>query len=135
MTIIESSDSEDSSIETTEELLVAYANGQRIFEGLDADTIEGGSVQGLDLTGIEFHNCFFYLDYRDANLTNSKFIDCNIKGSDFRGANLKNALIKGCLVEGTLFKGAKLENFQFEENEFMGTTLNPHEWENFVKNS
>ena len=117
-------------IQTIEELLAAYANGQREFEDLD---MEGGSVQGYDLTGIEFRYSCFYLDFRDANLTNAKFIDCNIKTTDFRGANLTNALMKGCQVDGTEFEGATSENFRFEENHCCGHTTEPGDFEKYSK--
>lgn len=111
----------NSDFKSIEELLSAYAGGQRKFDNWDFE--EDGSVQRLDLTGIEFRNCFLFVDFRNANLTNSTFISCNIKTADFRGANLKNGLIKNCAVESTMFKGAEVENFRFEENYcYSGTT-------------
>ncbi len=41
----------------------------------------------------EFNGCFLFLDFKNSNLTNSKFISCNIKTADFRGANLKQTIV------------------------------------------
>ena len=114
-------------------MLSSYEKGQRKFDNWDFE--EDGSVQGLNLTGIEFQNCFLFLDFRNANLTNSKFISCNIKTADFRGANLKNALIKNCSVESTMFKGAKVEKFRFEENYYYGATTKPGDFDELFKES
>lgn len=114
-------------------MLEAYKGGQREFDNWDFH--EDGSVQGLDLSGIEFSNCFLFLDFRNTNLTNSKFIRCNIKTADFRGANLTNALIKNCSVESTMFKGATVENFRFEENSSYSCTTSQGDFEKLFKDS
>jgi len=123
----------NSDFNSIEELLSAYASGQRKFDSWDFE--ETRSVQGLDLTGIEFRNCFLFLDFRDADLTNSTFVSCNIKTADFRGANLKNGMIKNCSVESTRFKGANVENFRFEENYYYGATTKPGDFEELFKES
>ena len=122
-----------SDFKSIEELISAYDRGQRKFDNWDFE--EDGSVQGLDLRGIEFWNCFLFLDFRNAILTNSKFISCNIKTADFRGANLKNGLIKNCSMESTLFKGAKVENFRFEENYCFGATTRLEDFDELFKES
>jgi len=116
---------------TIEDLQKAYAQGRREFENWDFE--EDGSAQGLDLNGIEFRNCFLFLDFKNANLANAKFISCNLKTADFSGANLENARINNCLVESTLFEGAKLNNFQFEENYYFGVTVGQKDFEAFFK--
>lgn len=116
-----------------EEFLIAYENGQRQFEHWDFE--EDGSVYGLDLMGVEFKNCFMFLDFRKANLTNSSFISCNIKTADFRDANLKNVLFRNCLVESTLFKGTEAEGLRFEENYSHGYTTKPGDFERLFLNS
>ncbi len=123
---------EDSEYKTIEQLLAAYKAGQRKFDNWDFR--EDGSTRGMNLTGIEFTNCFLYLDFRDSNLSNSKFIGCNIKTADFRGANLKNALITNCSVESTMFKGANIENFRFEDNYSYGATVGPDDFEELFRN-
>jgi uncharacterized protein YjbI with pentapeptide repeats len=119
------------SLKSIPELLSAYTNGQRQFNGWHFE--EDESVRGLDLTGVEFRNCFLYLDFRDANLTNARFISCNMKTADFRGANLTNALIKNCLLESAMFKGAIVDNFRFEENYYWGMTTQPGDFERVFK--
>lgn len=116
-----------------EELLTAYAKGQRKFHDWDFEA--DGSVQGLDLSRIEFSSCFLFLDFKNTNLTNSKFLTCNIKTADFRGANLNNALIKNCSVESTMFKGAQVENFRFEENYCFGAVTKLVDFEELFKDA
>lgn len=55
-------------------------------------------------------------------MTNSKFIECNLKYRDFRVGNMTKISIKNCCVETAMFKGAKTEKFRFEDNEFQGST-------------
>ncbi|MEP0264777.1 pentapeptide repeat-containing protein [Dokdonia sp.] len=117
---------------TIQEFFLAFDNGQRQFENWNFH--EDESVAGKDLTGVEFKNCFLFLDFKNTNLTNSKFISCNIKTADFREANLTNGLIKNCLVESTMFKGAKVENFRFEENYCFGATVGLNDFDKMFKN-
>ena len=112
---------------------MAYESSQRKFESWDFE--EDGSVHGLDLVEVEFINCFMFLDFRKANLTNSRFISCNIKTADFREANMENVLIRNCCVESTLFKGAQIEGFRFEENYSHGYTTKPGDFEKLFLNS
>lgn len=108
-------------IKTIENLLDAIDAGQRHFVGWDFE--EDDCLQGLDLKGITFERCFLFLDFSNANLSGSKFIDCNIKTADFSGADLTNALIRNCSVECTLFKGANIEGMIFENNGYYGFNL------------
>ncbi len=106
---------------TVNDLVKAIKSGQMNFT--DWDFVEDESAQNLDLSGITFESCFLFLDFKNANLTNSKFINCNMKTADFRGANLKNGLIKNCSVESTMFKGANIEGLTFENNGYFGIRL------------
>lgn len=115
---------------TIEEFIIAYKNGQRHFTSWDFD--EDGSIQGLNLNGVIFEDCFLFLDFRNSNLTNSKFIRCNMKTADFSGANLENAEIKNCSVEATIFKGANVKNVQFENNGYYGITLEQEDFINLI---
>lgn len=116
---------------TIPELLEAYSKGQRKFT--DWDFQEDGSVAGMDLSGIEFDQCFLFLDFRGANLTGSKFTNCNIKTADFRDANMTNALVKNCAVESVMFAGAIIENFRFEENYCYGAIATQEDFYEFIK--
>lgn len=118
---------------TLQEFYEAFDKGQRQFEHWDFS--EDDSVAGKDLTGVEFKNCFLFLDFKNTNLTYSKFVRCNIKTADFRGANLTNGFMKNCLVEATMFKGAKVENFQFEENYNFGAIVGPNDFDAFFKDA
>ncbi|NOQ73546.1 MAG: hypothetical protein GQ574_16185 [Crocinitomix sp.] len=118
---------------TIQEFLTAYKNGQRQFENWDFD--EDESVAEKDLRGVIFMNCFLFLDFRGTNLTNSKFIQCNIKTADFREADLTNALIRNCSVESIMFKDAIVENFRFEENYCYGVTTKAGDFDELFKDA
>jgi len=109
----------------------AFERGQRKFNNLDFENLEGFSDK--DFSGAEFENCFFALDFRNSNLTNSKFFECNVKTTDFRQAILTNALMKNCCVEGAMFKGAKTEGFQFIENYCFGSSSGQEDFERYFK--
>ena len=110
------------------EFFEAFEKGQRKFDNLDLEDLEGFSDK--DFSGVEFENCFLNLDFRNSNLSNSKFIGCNVKCADFRQTDLTNALMENCSVESAMFKGAKTDGFQFIENYFCG---NASEQEDFEK--
>jgi len=120
----------DEEFKTIDQLLEAYKNGQRKFENWDFE--EDGSIEGLNLTGIEFYGCFLFLNFQNANLSNSKFIECNIKTADFSGANLTNALIKNCAVESTTFKGSINTGFRFEENYAYGAIATQKDFDAWI---
>ena len=73
-------------------------------------------LRNQKLSGITFKNCFISADFRNSDLTNTKFIKSNIKTSDFRNANLTNALMENVSFEATKFKGAKTNGFIFNDN-------------------
>ncbi len=105
----------------------AFGKGQRKFDNLDFEYLEGFSNK--DFSDVEFENCFLFLDFRNSNLSNAKFISCNIKEIDLRNTNLTNALIKNCLVESAMFKGAKTDGFRFIDNYYFGVTVGQEEFE------
>ena len=107
----------------------AFEKGQRKFNDLDFENLEGFSNK--DFSGVEFEGCFFALDFRNSKLTDSKFIGCNVKTTDFRQANLTNALMRNCCVEGAMFKGAQTDGFQFIENYFMGSESGQEDFEKY----
>lgn len=106
---------------TIEELVFAYAHGQRHFKYWDF--AEDVSAKGLDLSHAVFEHCFMFLDFRDSNLSHTQFISCNLKTADFRGANLHNALIKDCCVEASLYSKAVTTHLRFENNGYFGINL------------
>lgn len=103
------------------EFIDRYKKGQRLFVDLAFEN--GESFSGLDISGATFKNCWFCADFSNANLTDCKFIDSNIKTSDFSNANLTRAVIKGCTVESTEYKGATNTDFNLEDNSAYGNTL------------
>jgi uncharacterized protein YjbI with pentapeptide repeats len=111
----------------------AYKNGQRRFLDLDFEYLDGFSNK--DFSDIVFEGCFLYVDFRNSNLTNAKFIGCNIKEIDLRQANLTNALMTNCLVESALFKGATVNGFKFLDNYYYGLTLGQEEFDEKIINS
>jgi len=104
-----------------QEFFEAFKNGQRHFVKLDFEY--GKGFAGKDFSGVTFESCFLYVDFRNCNLTNAKFISCNLKEIDLRQSNLTNALMNKCLVESAMFYGANVTNFEFKENYFFGHTL------------
>jgi uncharacterized protein YjbI with pentapeptide repeats len=108
-------------IKSIQDLLDAYEKGERHFTDLCFEN--GESFEGLNLSGSTFEKSWFCAYFTNTNLSNCKFIDCNIKTTDFRGANLTNALIMQCSVESTRYKGSKMDGFIFENNYFMGNTV------------
>jgi uncharacterized protein YjbI with pentapeptide repeats len=110
-----------SEIERVNQFMDNYNQGQRLFIGLEFEN--GESFNGLDISGTTFKNCWFCADFSNTNLTDCKFIECNIKTSDFSNANLTRALITRCPSEATEFHGANITDFRFEENYYYGLTL------------
>jgi uncharacterized protein YjbI with pentapeptide repeats len=106
-------------IKTPQNLLHAYEKGKRHFTNLSFEC--GESFEGWNLSGSTFEKSWFCAYFTNTNLSNCKFIGCNIKTSDFRGANLTNALFTECSVESTRYKGSIMDGFVFENNYFMGS--------------
>jgi uncharacterized protein YjbI with pentapeptide repeats len=111
----------------------AYKSGQRHFIDLEFEYLEGFSNR--DFSDIIFENCFLYVDFRNSNLTNAKFIGCNIKEIDLRQANLTSALMTNCLVESAMFKGAVVTGFKFIDNYYYGSTIGREEFEDIIIHS
>lgn len=125
---------DSSEFRTVNEFLLAYKNGQRVFEDWDFNDADI-SVEGEDLSDAVFKYCFLFLNLRKCNLSGAQFISCNIKTADFRDANLTNAVIKDCSVESTMFKGALTEGLTFEENYCFGHTVGQSDFEELFKYS
>ncbi|XOV65970.1 MAG: pentapeptide repeat-containing protein [Fluviicola sp.] len=119
---------------TVEELLIAYGKGQRIFEDWDFND-DNSSVEGENLSDATFRNCFMFMNFRNAILSGTQFISCNIKMADFRGADLSNVLIQNCSVESTMFKGANTQHLRFEENYCYGAKVGHSDFEETFKDS
>jgi uncharacterized protein YjbI with pentapeptide repeats len=108
-------------IKSIQDLLDAYEKGERYFTSLSFEN--GESFEGLNLSGSTFEQSWFGAYFTNTNLSNCKFIGCNIKTSDFRGADLTDALFTECNVEATRYKGSKMDGFIFENNYFMSNTV------------
>jgi uncharacterized protein YjbI with pentapeptide repeats len=108
-------------IKSIQDLLLAYDKGERHFTDLSFEN--GESFEGFNLSGSTFEKSWFCAYFTNTNLSNCKFIGCNIKTTDFRGANLTNALITECSIESTRYKGSKMDGFIFENNYFMGNIV------------
>jgi hypothetical protein len=85
-----------------------YKAGQRYFINLDFD--KGEKLVGFTLTNIIFDNCCFSVDFSNTDFSNSKFINCNLKGCDFINCNLTNSTFDKCSLEGASFKAAIIKN-------------------------
>jgi uncharacterized protein YjbI with pentapeptide repeats len=108
-------------IKSIQHLLDAYEKDERHF--MDLSFENGESFEGLNLSGSTFEKSWFSAYFTNTNLSNCKFIGCNIKTSDFRGADLTNASFTECNVESTRYKGSKTSGLTFENNYFMGNTV------------
>jgi len=98
---------------TKGEFLEQIQSGKVVFEEIDLENMD---LRNQKLSGITFKNCFISADFRNSDLTNTKFIKSNIKTSDFRNANLTNGLMENVSFEATRFKGAKTNGFIFNDN-------------------
>lgn len=67
-------------------LLSRYATGERDFRNLDLDERTHDFSRSC-LAAADFSGSFVSADFREANLTGSRFNRCNVKTCDFRGAN------------------------------------------------
>ncbi len=95
------------------EFLKQVKLGKTVFEEIDIENID---LRNENLSGITFKKCFISADFRNSNLSNTKFIKSNIKTCDFRNADLTNGLMENVSFESTRFKGAKIDGFIFNNN-------------------
>lgn len=109
------------------EFFEAYSRGQRHFQELDFEYVEGFTRK--DFSNVVLESCFLYVDFRGSNLTNAQFIECNIKEIDLRNTNLTNAVMNNCSVESAMFKGTTTMGFKFIENYCYGATVGQQAFE------
>ena len=114
-------------LKSIEQLLSAYANGERHFFDCDID----GSLKATNLKGVIFQECFFLCDFHGANLKGARFEKCNLKTCSFREANLTDAVISECAAEFIDFVNADVEKLKFHNNYSMGCILNQSDLESF----
>ena len=69
-------------ISSTQDLLTAYAEGERHFIDIDIQ----GSLKGASLSGVTFQTCFLLCDFDEANLEGARFENSNIKTLTFADA-------------------------------------------------
>jgi hypothetical protein len=75
---------------TAEELLAAYAAGERNFSGAD---LSGADLSGADLRGADLSRA----NLSHANLFKANLFKANLSGADLKGANLDGANLKGAI--------------------------------------
>lgn len=107
-------------VDDCEEFLAAYEKGERHFIYSDLDD---SSFQNKNLKNVIFEACCLLCDFTGADLTNSRFLNCNLKAANFSNANLNNATIKKCHVEAIDLGNTNIENVKFENNYYMGIVL------------
>ena len=90
---------------------------------------EDGSVNGMNLKGVQFINCFLFLNFKNCDLEGASFVGCNMKTADFSGANLTRVFFKNCLIESLNLEGAKMDNIRAIENFAYGAKLNQRDFE------
>lgn len=97
-----------------EDFLEQVKLGRVYFENIELDKID---VRNENLSGLTFKSCYLSVNFRNCNLSFTKFIESNIKTCDFRDANLSFALMKNVSFEGTKFRGAQTNGFIFIDND------------------
>jgi uncharacterized protein YjbI with pentapeptide repeats len=107
-----------------------YEMGERNFRFFD---LEKRDLANKNLEGSFFEECIISADFSNCNLSNSKFLTCNLKTSIFSNANLTGALIQNCSVESTVFDGAITDNFRFISNYCYSRVLNEKEFYELLK--
>lgn len=88
-------------------IIEKYNEGHRYFLNLDFD--KGEKLIRQTLVNTIFENCCFSIDFSQTDLTNSRFINCNLKCCNFSSCDLTNTIFENCSLEGVEFKGAKIE--------------------------
>jgi len=69
-----------------------------------------------------------YSDFRNAILTNAKFMYTNLAGARFCGAEMENAHLSYSILHETDFSSANLRNAKFYNSKAKLGTLNSKEW-------
>ena len=116
---------------TKDEFLTEYKTGQRQFIDIELENID---LSGEDLSNIEFKECFLSVDFQKCNLSNSKFINGNIKTCDFRHSDLTESLFEKVAIEGTRFKDAITTSLIFKNNYCFGTIVSQDDFEQNICN-
>ncbi|AFD08587.1 pentapeptide repeat-containing protein [Solitalea canadensis] len=92
-------------------IIEKYKKGHRYFINL---SFEGFSkMTGQILVASIFDNCNISVDCSHTDLTNVKFINCNLKKCDFTHCDLTNATFENCSFENVVFKNADLDGTTF----------------------
>lgn len=85
-------------ISSTQDLLTAYAEGERHFIDIDIE----GSLKGTSLSGITFQK---------ANLKNAVITKCAVECIDCVGANIESVLLEGNYYMGSVMEEDDLLDF------------------------
>jgi hypothetical protein len=111
---------------TAEELLAAYAAGERNFSGADligADLFEA-RLEGVHLSGANLSEAeLFGANLSGANLSGADFRDANLNKADLIGANLIGANLIGANLIGANFSGADLRDANLNKADLSGANL------------
>jgi uncharacterized protein YjbI with pentapeptide repeats len=114
-------------------IIEKYKTGHRYFTNLDFD--RSSKLSGLMLAESIFDNCCFSSDFSQTDFTNSKFFNCNLKGSNFSESILKNTIFENCEVENANFRNAKIDGTNFNNCHYFGQlvaiTISNGEFETF----
>ncbi len=98
---------------TVDELLKAYALGERFFENarLNGANLEGARLNGANLEGANLEGARLKganLSY--ANLSYANLEGANLENARLNGANLSYANLEGARLNGASLEGARLNN-------------------------
>jgi uncharacterized protein YjbI with pentapeptide repeats len=106
---------------TSDELLAAYAAGERAFRGVD---MRGANLEGAYLHDIEMQGSFLMgANFRGAHLQMAAFEDAYLRDADFTGAYLAEASLAGAYLAGTKLEGANLGSAILRGAQFARTNM------------
>lgn len=99
--------------------------------------ISGGKIRRKDFTtaeaaGVQFRGIDFpeYTLFQGANIEDSQFINCDLKGASFLGANLKDCVFNGCDLRNASFGGCDLTDVKFIRCDLSGTDFRGADFRN-----
>ncbi len=113
----------------TSEVLQHYKDGVRNFTGIHIV----GSLAGENLEDVEFVECSLLVNFKGANLANSKFVKGNIKNANFIEANLSNAKFENMVIDAANFRDSKTEGLSFRHNRYAGSYATQEDFDDRIK--
>lgn len=90
------------------ELLERYKAGERVFEGINLQYADFSGISLKDLTIKD--SKLFIVAFYNCDLTNAKFVNCEMVYGSFYGGRLENAVFDKCSMDLMFFENTVLKN-------------------------